>query len=135
SDIIRNISKVRGILLNILIGLYGIRRKRPEGFFYIILSMAMSSLSLSFMFSNIFRVISALLRIMIFRKNILMIFYIISNFFIINFIIWSNMHGSSDLFYRFTTLPGFNLLFSNMYWIMIIAIIIEIFTIKNKDKF
>ena len=31
ADILRNISRVRGLLLNMLIGLYGIRRRKSEG--------------------------------------------------------------------------------------------------------
>lgn len=137
-DILKNINKVRGILLNLLIGLYGIRRKRPEGFIFIILSLVVPFLNHSFMISNIFRFLSALLRIMIFRKNILMAIYSICNFLIISFLIFGNMYGSNDLFYRLTSLPAFNLLFSNMYWVMVIAIIIEIIKIantKNKDEF
>lgn len=138
ADILKNINKVRGVLLNVLIGLYGIRRRRPEGFIFIILSLATPFLNYSFMTSNILRASSSLLRIMIFRKNILMIIYIIFNFLTISFLVFGNMYGSGDLFYRLTSLPSFNLLFSNMYWVMIIAIIIEIIkiaNIKNKDEF
>lgn len=135
ADILRNINKVRWILLNILIGLYGVRKKRSEGFIFIILSMVMPLIPSSFVLSNIFRIVSAILRILIFRKNILMIIYIISNFLILSFLIFGNMYTSGDLFYRFTSSPYFNLIFSNLYWIMIIAIIIEIIKTANiKDK-
>ncbi|WP_462427994.1 hypothetical protein [Fusobacterium varium] len=138
ADILKNINKVRGVLLNVLIGLYGIRRRKPEGFIFIALSLATPFLNYSFMISNILRTLSSLLRIMIFRKNILMVIYIICNFLIVSFLVFGNMYGLGDLFYRFTGLPSFNLLFSNMYWVMVIAIIIEIIkiaNIKNKDEF
>ncbi|WP_294667774.1 hypothetical protein [uncultured Fusobacterium sp.] len=134
ADILRNISRVRGILLNMLIGLYGIRRRRSEGFIFIILSLIIPSFSHSFLLSNIFRFISTLLRILIFRKNILMIIYLIFNFLSISLFILGNMHASW-LFYEFINLPFFNLLYSNMYWLMIIAIILEIIKIANvKDE-
>ncbi|MDU1911880.1 hypothetical protein [Fusobacterium sp.] len=137
ADILKNISQVRGVLLNVLIGLYGIRRRRPEGFIFIVLSLAMPFLNHFFIVSNIFRFLSSLLRILIFRKNILMAIYSICNFLIITFLIFGNMYGSGDLFYRFISFSGFNLLFSNMYWVMVIAIIIEIIKIantKNKEE-
>lgn len=138
TDILKNINKVRGVLLNVLIGLYGIRRRKSEGFIFIALSLATPFLNYSFMISNILRALSSLLRIMIFRKNILMVIYIICNFLIVSFLVFGNMYGLGDLFYRLTSLPSFNLLFSNMYWMMVIAIIIEIIkiaNIKNKDEF
>lgn len=138
TDILKNINKVRGVLLNVLIGLYGIRRRKSEGFIFIALSLATPFLNYSFMISNILRALSSLLRVMIFRKNILMVIYIICNFLIVSFLVFGNMYGLGDLFYRLTSLPSFNLLFSNMYWMMVIAIIIEIIkiaNIKNKDEF